>query len=281
MIKRAFVIGHPIAHSRSPLIHGYWLKQFGLDGSYEKIDVLPDALPAFLHAMDSQGYVGGNVTIPHKEAVMALCDSLSTTARALGAVNTLVREEGRLHGDNTDGIGFIANLDQSAPGWSDNAGHAMVHAMVLGAGGASRAIVHGLLQRGIGRVSLVNRTLERAQELAGLFGPQVVPLTWAHADELLPTVDVIVNTTSLGMSGQPPLDLNLDGARDAALVTDIVYAPLETPLLLRAKARGLRTVDGLGMLLHQAVPGFARWFGQVPIVTAELRELVIADILKH
>lgn len=277
MIRRAFVIGHPIKHSRSPLIHTYWLRQFGLDGTYEKIAVPPEALPAFLSAMDSEGFVGGNVTIPHKEMVLALCDEVSATARALGAVNTLVREAGRLYGDNTDGVGFIANLDQGAPGWSDTAGHALV----LGAGGASRAIVHGLLQRGVERVSLVNRTLARAEEVAALFGPRVVPLDWTHVDAIVPTSDVIVNTTSLGMSGQPPLELSLEKARNSTLVTDIVYAPLETPLLLRAKAHGLPVVDGLGMLLHQAVPGFARWFGPLPSVTAELRALVIADILKH
>jgi shikimate dehydrogenase len=276
MIKRAFVIGYPIKHSRSPLIHGHWLKQYGLDGAYEKIKVSPEALPSFLRKLDDQGFVGGNVTIPHKEAVMALCSTLSQTARMLGAVNTLWRDGQHLFGDNTDGIGFIANLDQNAPDWSHNA----AHALVLGAGGASRAIIHGLLSRGVERISLVNRTLSRAEEVASLFGPRVMALAWSDVSEVLPDVDLIVNTTSLGMAGQPPLELDLDRVKDTVLVTDIVYVPLETPVLTKAKARGLKTVDGLGMLLHQAVPGFERWFGQKPTVTPELRALIVEDIIK-
>lgn len=275
MSPRAFVIGHPIKHSRSPIIHNHWLKVHGLPGHYEKIDVAPEALADFLRGMEASGFVGGNVTIPHKEAVMALCDEVSETARALGAVNTLWRRDGRLHGDNTDGLGFVANLDQSAPGW-DRTG---CDVLVLGAGGASRGILYSLLQRPeVARICVANRTLARAEELARLFGPRVVALPWEEAQAAIRAADVIINTTSLGMAGQPPLELTMEGARPHAVVADIVYVPLETPILARARAQGLRTVDGLGMLLHQAVPGFARWFGTTPTVTEELRALVVADI---
>jgi shikimate dehydrogenase len=272
---KAFVIGHPVGHSRSPLIHGYWLKEHGLPGTYERIDVPPADLPAFLASLPERGLVGGNVTIPHKEAAFRLVDEASPAARRLGAVNTLWLDGGRLHGDNTDVTGFVADLDQRlGPTWSEAVGTALV----LGAGGAARAVIAGLLDRGIGTVLVANRTLARAQEPRALDPDRVRALPWSGIGEALGSVGLLVNTTSLGMAGEPPLDLDLGGLPPTAAVADIVYVPLETPLLAAARERGLRAVDGLGMLLHQAVPGFARWFGVVPQVTPELRALVAADI---
>jgi shikimate dehydrogenase len=273
-MKRAFVVGYPIAHSRSPLIHGFWLKQAGIEGSYERIAVEPEAFRTFTNTLVQQGFVGGNVTVPHKEEAYHLANVDDSVARDLHAVNTLWLEDGILKGANTDVVGFLANLDQEASGWSDN----LSRAVVLGAGGASRAALYGLLQRGVRQILLVNRTFERAQALAYHFGPRVKALAWEEAGEALAGADLLVNTTSLGMKGQPPLDLDLSPLPRTALVTDIVYVPLETPLLAKARQLGLRTVDGLGMLLHQAVPGFERWFGVRPEVTPALRALILADI---
>ncbi len=273
-MKRAFVVGYPISHSRSPLIHGYWLRRLGIEGSYERIPVAPADFDAFATTLDQQGFIGGNVTVPHKEEAFRLASVDDPVARDLHAVNTLWLEAGVLKGANTDVAGFLANLDQEAPAWSDD----LRHAVVLGAGGASRAVLYGLLQRGAGKISLANRTSERAEALARHFGPRVQPLAWDEVGQALKGADLLVNTTSLGMKGQPPLDLDLAPLPKTALVTDIVYVPLETPLLARARALGLRTVDGLGMLLHQAVPGFERWFGARPQVTSELRVLILADI---
>lgn len=274
MTTRCFVIGHPIAHSRSPLIHGTWIAEHGLDGSYERIDVAPDGLERFVAALRDGAFAGGNVTVPHKEAVLPLLDHLSETARAMGAVNTIWREGGRLHGDNTDAAGFLGHLDASLPGWDRQA----QTALLLGAGGAARAIAHGLKQRGLGRIILANRNLERAQELARLLGPPVTAAAWQERDMLVAEADLIINTTSLGMKGQPPLELDLASMKPGTIVDDIVYVPLKTALLEAAERRGARTVDGLGMLLHQAVPGFARWFGVTPIVTPALRAVLEADI---
>jgi shikimate dehydrogenase len=272
---KAFVVGHPIKHSRSPLIHGYWLRRHGIDGAYERVDVSPDAFPAFLDGLADQGYRGGNVTIPHKEAAYRIARELTDRARRLEAVNTLWLEGGRLHGDNTDILGYVAHLDQTlGAGWEQG----IDCALVLGAGGAARAVAAGLLDRGIGRVVVANRTLARAEELVGLAPQRVVAAPWSEIEAHLPRASLLVNTTSLGMAGQPALDLDLRSMRPDAVVSDIVYVPLETPLLEAARRRGLRTVDGLGMLLHQAVPGFERWFGVRPEVTAELRALVVADI---
>jgi shikimate dehydrogenase len=272
---KAFVIGHPVGHSRSPLIHGHWLREHGLSGSYERIDVPPADLPAFLESLAERGLAGGNVTIPHKEAAFRLVDEASLAARRLGAVNTLWLDGCRLHGDNTDVTGFVADLDQRlGPAWSD----AVETALVLGAGGAARAVIAGLLDRGIGTVLVANRTLARAEEPRILDPDRVRALPWSGIGEALGSVGLLVNTTSLGMAGEPPLDLDLSGLPPTAAVADIVYVPLETPLLAAARARGLRAVDGLGMLLHQAVPGFARWFGVTPRVTPELRALVAGDI---
>ena len=275
--RHALVVGHPISHSRSPLIHGYWLRQHGLSGSYERIDVPPVEFPAFIASLAARGLVGGNVTIPHKQAALALANRATDRARLLGAANTLWRAEGLLHADNTDVQGFVASLDASAAGWAKTAGHAVV----LGAGGAARGIVAGLLDRIPGGIIVVNRTQSRAAELAAVFGPRVTTQAWADVAAVLPGASLLVNTTSLGMKGQPALDIELAPLPVGALVADIVYVPLETPLLAAARRRGLQTVDGLGMLLHQAVPGFARWFGVTPTVTPELRELIVADIEGH
>ncbi|MER8393667.1 shikimate dehydrogenase [Mesorhizobium sp. M1340] len=271
--KKAFVTGHPIAHSRSPKIHGHWLAKYGIDGVYEAIDVAPEAFAEFLQTLQAQGYRGGNVTIPHKEAAFDLAERRDADAEQIGAVNTLWFENGELWGGNTDAHGFAANLDEYAPGWAANG-----PAVVLGAGGAARAVIHALKQRGINDIRIVNRTLARAQELRDRFGAGVSAHGMAATGEFLEDAGLLVNTTALGMHGNEGLSADPGRLPDRAIVTDIVYVPLETPLLAAAKARGLRTVDGLGMLLHQAAPGFERWFGIRPEVTAELRQIVIADI---
>ncbi|MBW8907739.1 MAG: shikimate dehydrogenase [Mesorhizobium sp.] len=274
--KKAFVTGHPIAHSRSPKIHGHWLATYGIDGSYQAIDVRPDDFASFLKSLGANGYRGGNVTIPHKEAAFALAERRDEAAEAIGAVNTLWFEDGVLWGGNTDGIGFAGNLDDYAPGWADNG-----PAVVLGAGGASRAVIHALKQRGISDIRIVNRTLARAQELADRFGVGVSAHGAEAVGALLADAGLLVNTTALGMHGNEGLAADPAGLPGHAIVTDIVYVPLETPLLAAARARGLKTVDGLGMLLHQAVPGFERWFGRKPEVSAELRRMIVADIEGH
>jgi shikimate dehydrogenase len=271
----AFVVGHPIKHSRSPLIHGHWLRRYGIEGSYERVDVPPQAISAFLNSLAERGFRGGNVTIPHKEAAYRLAGELTDRARRLEAVNTVWLDDGRLHGDNTDILGYVAHLDQTlGTGWEAG----IDSALVLGAGGAARAVVAGLLDRGVGRILVANRTLARAQEIVALAPPRVAAVAWSDLGKHMAAANLLVNTTSLGMAGQPPLDLDLRPMGADAVVSDIVYVPLETPLLADARRRHLRTVDGLGMLLHQAVPGFERWFGVRPEVTAELRALVVADI---
>jgi len=273
---KACVIGWPAGHSRSPIIHGYWLAQHGLAGSYERAAVAPEDFASFVHDFARNGFVGANVTLPHKQAAFELCDATTETAAKLQAVNTLWLEDGKLRGDNTDVEGFLAALDQEAPGWAAHAGKAVV----LGAGGAARAIIQALLLCGVKKITLINRTKDRALELAGQAGAAVEAADWAEPGRALSDADLLVNTTSLGMKGQPPLEIDLGPLPAQAVVSDIVYVPLETELLRMAKARGLRGVSGLGMLLHQAAPGFSRWFGVRPIVTAELRALVEADILK-
>lgn len=273
---RACVIGWPIAHSRSPLIHGWWLAHYGLPGSYEKAAVPPGEFDAFMAHMAADGFVGGNVTVPHKEAAFRACAARTATAEALGAVNTLWIEAGKLHGDNTDAAGFLGALDADAPEWDAR----LKTALVLGAGGAARAVLHALRARGAASIRLANRSRDRSEALARQFAG-VEPVDWQARDEAAQGVDILVNTTSLGMTGQPPLEIDLSTLPDHAVVDDIVYAPLETPLLRAARERGLRTVGGLGMLLHQAVPGFERWFGRRPAVTAELRSLVEADVQGH
>jgi shikimate dehydrogenase len=273
--RRACVAGWPIAHSRSPLIHSYWLRSLGIEGRYDRAAVPPGEFAAFAQGIGEDGLVGANVTVPHKEAAFAACDELTANAVNLGAVNTLWRENGRLCGDNTDVAGFIANLEAQAPGSADRTRNAVV----LGAGGAARAIVQGLLAAGIDKIAIVNRGSERAQRLAAQFGRATNAAAWGAIPRLLAGADLLVNTTALGMVGQPALEIDLRPLNGAAIVADIVYVPLETPLLAAAKARGLCAVEGLGMLLHQAAPGFERWFGMRPQVTPQLRALIEADIL--
>ena len=270
----ACLIGWPAAHSRSPLIHHYWLRTLGIDGGYVIEAVPPEDLRDFVLRLSLRGFVGANVTIPHKEGVLAL-STPDARAKAVGAANTLWFAEGELRATNTDVEGFINNLDASAPGWDR-----VDEALVLGAGGSSRAVVFGLLERGIKHLHLANRTIARAEALARQFGPSVHPLPWDALDDVLPRAKLLVNTTSLGMHGQPPLDVDVTRLPQAAVVADLVYVPLVTPLLAAAKARGLKTADGLGMLLHQAVRGFELWFGRRPEVTTELRALVEADLTK-
>ncbi|MCY0092819.1 shikimate dehydrogenase [Hoeflea ulvae] len=275
---RAFVIGHPIGHSRSPMIHRHWLKQAGIAGSYDPVDVSPDDLRGFFQALKdgSSGFAGGNVTVPHKEAIFGLVDEVDETARQIGAANTVWLNKGKLMATNTDSLGFAANLDETAPGWDSGQ-----RAIVLGAGGASRAVIHALLSRGFTDISIVNRTLTRAVALAERFGSHVT----AHAmDDLADAVSgahLFVNTTTLGMAGSEAPEIDFTTMESGALVTDIVYIPLQTPILTMAKRQGLATADGLGMLLHQAVPGFEKWFGVRPVVTQQLRQLVIADMEAH
>jgi shikimate dehydrogenase len=268
----ACLIGWPAAHSRSPLIHHYWLRTLGIEGGYVIEAVPPDEFKDFIFRLSLRGFVGANVTRPHKEMALALSKP-DERARAVGAANTLWFENGELCSTNTDVEGFINNLDASAPGWEG-----CEEALVLGAGGASRAVVFGLLDRGIKRVHLANRTMARAGALADQFGACVLPVAWDALGAVLPRAGLLVNTTSLGMKGQPPLELDVGQLPSHAVVADLVYVPLETPLLAAARAHGLKTADGLGMLLHQAVRGFELWFGRRPEVTVELRALVEADL---
>jgi shikimate dehydrogenase len=268
----ACLIGWPAAHSRSPLIHHYWLRTLGIAGGYVIEAVPPDEFKDFIFRLSLRGFVGANVTIPHKERALALSKP-DERARAVGAANTLWFENGELCSTNTDVEGFINNLDASAPAWDG-----CEDALVLGAGGAAHAVVFGLLDRGIKRVHLANRTIARARALADQFGANVLPVAWDARGDILPRTGLLVNTTSLGMKGQPPLELDVGRLPSHAVVADLVYVPLDTPLLAAARARGLKTVDGLGMLLHQAVRGFELWFGRRPEVTPELRALVEADL---
>ena len=272
--RNACVIGWPIGHSRSPIIHNYWLRQHGIAGEYRAEAVTPDAFPEFLKALTHRHYVGANVTLPHKEAALRL--SLpDDRAEAVGAANTLWFEGNALRSTNTDVEGFLANLDTAAAGW-DRASDAVV----LGAGGSARAVVFGLRERGITRIHVVNRTAERAVALRARFGEQIRPASASDVPALLAKAGLLVNTTSLGMRGQPPLVIDLAPLRSGAVVCDLVYAPLETELLRAARAAGHPTADGLGMLLHQAVRGFSLWFGIRPSVTPELRTLIEADLAK-
>jgi shikimate dehydrogenase len=270
----ACLIGWPAAHSRSPLIHHSWLRTLGIEGGYTIESVPPEDVAEFITHLSHHGFVGANVTIPHKERALVLSIS-DERAKAAGAANTLWYDGDTLRSTNTDIEGFLHNLDASAPGWDS-----IADALVLGAGGSSRAVVFGLIERGIKRVHLANRTMGRAQALADQFGPNVVPVAWEAIDDVLPRAGLLVNSTSLGMKGQPALEIELGRLPSQAVVADLVYVPLQTPLLAAARARGLRIADGLGMLLHQAVRGFELWFGQRPEVTPELRALVEDDLTK-
>ncbi|MES0825534.1 shikimate dehydrogenase [Ruegeria sp. SCP11] len=271
-IPLAGVIGHPIAHSKSPQLHGHWLKKYGLAGYYVPMDVAPEDLETVLRTLPNAGFVGANVTVPHKEAALRIADQVSERASTIGAANTLVfQEDGTIHADNTDGYGFMANLRSGAPNWIPS----QSPAVVFGAGGAARAVLQGLLEASVPKILLTNRTRARADQLKEEFGDRITVVEWNDAGSVVEEAQLVVNTTSLGMRGQPELKVPLDGLQPGAVVTDLVYAPLRTTLLKTAEEAGCTTVDGLGMLLHQAVPGFERWFGTRPEVTDDLRAAVL------
>ncbi len=271
----AGVFGWPISHSRSPQLHKYWLDRYGIDGAYVPLAVRPEDFPTAVRAAPRLGLVGGNVTVPHKEAAFAACDHVDATAKRIGAVNTLIFEPtGGITGRNTDAYGFLENVRHGAPAGRADAGPAVV----LGAGGSARAVVFGLIERGVTHIHVVNRTLDRAKALRDRFGAAVEPAGWEEASSVIGAAGLLVNTTSLGMKGQPPLMIDVGLLPAEAVVADLVYVPLVTSLLAAARARGLATADGLGMLLNQAVRGFSLWFGVKPMVTLELRALVEADL---
>ena len=271
-IPLAGVIGHPIAHSKSPQLHGHWLKTHGLPGHYIPMDVAPKDLESVLRTLPKAGYVGANVTVPHKEAALRLADHVSDRASTIGAANTLVfQDDGSIHADNTDGYGFMENLRSGAPDWNPTDGPAVI----FGAGGAARAVLQALTEAGVPEILLTNRTRARADQLQEEFGGPIQVVDWLQAGNAVEGAELVVNTTSLGMQGQPELRVPLDGLQPGAVVTDLVYAPLKTQLLQSAEEAGCTTVDGLGMLLHQAVPGFERWFGLRPEVTDDLRAAVL------
>jgi shikimate dehydrogenase len=271
--RAACVVGWPIKHSRSPIIHGYWIREHRLDAAYRREEVLPEAFPDFMAHLSERGYVGANVTIPHKEMALALSEP-DDRARAVGAANTLWYDSGRLNSTNTDVEGFTANLDAAVPGWPNR----VKEAVVLGAGGSARAVIYGLIERDVRKINVINRTPDRAEMLRARFGQTVQPAHGSALPHLLARTDLLVNTTSLGMTGQPPLAVDLGPLPRHAIVADLVYAPLQTPLLRDAHARGHAIADGLGMLLYQAVRGFQLWFGIRPEVTPELRAVVEADL---
>ncbi len=273
-IPLAGVIGSPVAHSKSPRLHAHWLKTYGIAGHYIPMDVAHGDLSEVLRALPKAGFVGVNITIPHKETVLALADIVTDRAALIGAANTLIfRKDGRIHADNTDGYGFVANLRQNAPGWNPGGGAAAV----LGAGGAARAVIASLLEIGVPEIRLANRTRARAETLRAEFGAKVVVFDWVQAGNMLEGAVTVVNTTSLGMTGKPDFRVPLDALSPQAIVTDLVYAPLRTRFLEEAAAIGCTTVDGLGMLLHQAAPAFERWFGVRPEVDQATRDAVLAE----
>lgn len=272
-IPLAGVIGAPVAHSKSPALHGYWLKRYGIAGHYVHLHVEQADLEEVLRAMPKMGFVGANVTIPHKEHVLAIADIVTDRAALIGAANTLIfRADGKLHADNTDGYGFVENLRMNAD-WAPKAGPAVV----LGAGGASRAVIASLLEVGVPEIRLSNRTRTRADALREEFGAKINVVEWVNAGDMMQGAATVVNTTSLGMEGQPELKVPLNLLSSDAVVTDIVYTPLRTAFLEEAARKGCQTVDGLGMLLYQAAPGFERWFGQRPEVDEDTRNFILAS----
>ena len=273
--RLAGVIGWPVEHSLSPRLHGFWLEKYGIDGAYVALPVRPEDLGDVLRLLPRIGFCGVNVTVPHKERALETMDEIEPMARTIGAVNTVVvRDDGTLLGRNTDAFGFMENLRQGAPDW--HAAHKP--ALVLGAGGAARAVCVALLDAGVPEIYLVNRTPERAKTLAAELGEQVIAVRWESHPAAMEETALVVNTTTLGMKGQPETELDLSRLPRAAVVTDVVYTPLETPLLASARARGNMVVDGLGMLIHQARPGFEAWFGVAPEATAELRAYLVAAL---
>ncbi len=273
--QKAFVLGWPIDHSRSPLIHRFWLKKYNIKGKYKRLAVPPDMFGTSFLALHEKGYCGGNITIPHKVRAMEFVDEADLMARTIGAVNTVHFRDGKIFGSNTDGYGFITNLEDQAPRWQA----ASTSAVVLGAGGGARAVLAALLAKGVQKIYLANRTLEKAKQLEKLFGNRIETVDWQQRSQILGHAGLLVNTTSLGMTGKPALEINLEKLPPGAIVTDLVYTPLETRLLKNARKNGFTTVDGLGMLLHQAVPGFELWFGVCPKVTGKLRNHIIADLV--
>lgn len=273
-MKHACVIGWPIAHSRSPMIHGYWLERYGIAGTYTKRAVPPQEIDAFLAALADHGLAGCNVTIPHKEAAFRAAAFREGSAEAVGAANTLWLENGRLCAANTDTYGYMTYLTAEAEDWSRRD----APVAILGAGGAARAIIYGFLQAGVSEIRLFNRSAARAEALARDFGPRVKPMPWEDRSRAATESAVLVNTTAAGLKGEGALEMDFSDFHPDCIISDIVYVPLETPLIREARRHGLRTVDGLGMLLHQAVPGFEKWFGVRPEVTDELCERIAADI---
>jgi shikimate dehydrogenase len=271
----ACVMGWPVKHSRAPIIHGYWIEKHHLDVDFRLEAVRPEDFPDFLAHLGERGYVGGSATMPHKEMALKLTEP-DARATAIGAANVIWLDNGKLRSTNSDVVGFIAALDEAAPQWDRNAGKAVV----FGAGGAARAVVHGLLERGVGRIHLHNRTFAKAQAFRERFGERVVPTTSEDVPSALRDAALVVNAASFGMVGYPELDIDLADVRDDAVVSDVVYVPLETGLLKRARARGLRVSDGLAMLLHQGCGCFEKWFGIHPVVTAEQRARV-EEALRH
>jgi shikimate dehydrogenase len=269
----SFVCGHPVNHSRSPLIHNHWLKRYDIAGNYRAIDIAPANFASFVSALQANGFAGGNITIPHKEAAYSLAAKADEICHLIGAANTLWLEYGKLCATNTDARGFAANLDEGAPGWDKGK-----TALILGAGGASRAVIYALLQRGFTSVMVANRTIERATELQHRFGAKLTAHRLEAAQELAKNAHIIINTTSLGMKGEGKIPLDMTMLNSDTLVTDIVYVPLMTPFLTAASQAGLKIADGLGMLLHQAAPGFEKWFGVLPTVNSQLRNAIIADM---
>jgi shikimate dehydrogenase len=271
-IPLAGVIGNPVSHSLSPPLHGHWLKTLGIRGYYIPMEVSQSDLAEAVRTLPKLGFVGANVTIPHKEAILSVADVVTDRAALIGAANTLIfRKDGKIHADNTDGYGFIENLRQGAPGWQPGSGPAAV----FGAGGAARAVVAALLDVGVPEIRIANRTRTRADVLREEFGTKLTVFEWVQAGNMLDGATTVVNTTSLGMVGKAEFRVPLDGLSPKAVVTDLVYTPLETTLLQRARENGCKVVDGLGMLLHQAAPGFERWFGTRPPVDAAARRAVL------
>ena len=272
-IPLAGVIGHPIAHSRSPALHGFWLRRYGVKGHYIPMDVAPADLETTLRHLPKIGFVGLNVTLPHKEAVLKIADVITDRAALIGAANTLIfRKDGKIHADNTDGAGFVANLRQNAPHWVPAAGPAAV----FGAGGAARAVVAALIEVGVPEIRIANRSRPRAEALRADFGAKLVVYDWVQAANMLEGAATVINTTSLGMAGKPEFRVPLDASEPGAVVNDLVYNPLKTAFLAEAEQRGATIVDGLGMLLHQAAPGFERWFGPTPAVDEATRQAVLS-----
>jgi len=268
---KAGVIGHPIAHSKSPIIHEYWMVQHGIEGSYERIDIAPDELQSRVRDLVAQGYDGFNVTLPHKQSIMALCDEVDATAQAIGAVNTVRIEGGKLYGKNTDAFGFIENIKQSHPEYD----LADKNALIIGAGGAARAVVYGLLQAGVRMITITNRTREKAEDLCAFDTDKIRTVAWEERDDNLQDIDMVINTSALGMAGKPSLEFDLSNLKRQALVCDIVYTPLMTDLLKAAEAQGHKIVTGVGMLIHQARPAFEAWSGVRPEADDEIERLLL------